>query len=30
MSVSFLMPLGCFALIAIYGYSWAKLSKAST
>jgi FHS family L-fucose permease-like MFS transporter len=27
MSVSFLMPLGCFALIALYGYSWSKLSK---
>jgi MFS transporter, FHS family, L-fucose permease len=30
MSVSFLMPLGCFALIAIYGYSWSRLSKAHT
>jgi len=28
MSVSFLMPLGCFAFIAIYGLSWSKLSKA--
>lgn len=27
MSVSFLMPLSCFALIAIYGYSWSRLSK---
>jgi FHS family L-fucose permease-like MFS transporter len=27
MSVSFLMPLGCFVLIAIYGYSWPRLSK---
>jgi MFS transporter, FHS family, L-fucose permease len=27
MSVSFLMPLGCFALIAVYGYSWSRLSK---
>lgn len=27
MSVSFLMPMICFALIAIYGYSWSKLSK---
>jgi len=27
MSVSFLMPLGCFALIALYGFSWTKLSK---
>jgi MFS transporter, FHS family, L-fucose permease len=30
MSVSFLMPLCCFALIAIYGYSWSRLSKADT
>jgi MFS transporter, FHS family, L-fucose permease len=28
MSISFLMPLGCFALIALYGYSWTRLSKA--
>jgi FHS family L-fucose permease-like MFS transporter len=28
MSISFLMPLGCFAFIAIYGFSWSKLSKA--
>ncbi len=28
MSVSFLMPLGCFVYIAIYGFSWSKLSKA--
>jgi FHS family L-fucose permease-like MFS transporter len=28
MSISFLMPMGCFALIALYGYSWSKLSKA--
>jgi FHS family L-fucose permease-like MFS transporter len=27
MSVSFLMPLCCFALVAIYGFSWSKLSK---
>jgi len=27
MSVNFLMPLGCFALIAIYGYLWSRLSK---
>jgi FHS family L-fucose permease-like MFS transporter len=26
MSVNFLMPLGCFALIAIYGYLWSRLS----
>jgi MFS transporter, FHS family, L-fucose permease len=28
MSVGFLMPLFCFAIVAIYGYSWSKLSKA--
>jgi FHS family L-fucose permease-like MFS transporter len=28
MSVSFIMPMCCFALIALYGYSWSKLSKA--
>ena len=27
MSISFLMPLSCFALIAIYGYSWSRLSR---
>jgi len=27
MSVSFLVPLCCFALIAIYGYSWSRLRK---
>jgi MFS transporter, FHS family, L-fucose permease len=27
MSVSFLMPLVCFALIAAYGFSWSKLSQ---
>ena len=27
MSVSFLMPMCCFALIALYGFSWPKLSK---
>ena len=30
MSVSFLMPLFCFVLIALYGYSWSKLSKANS
>ena len=29
MSVSFLMPLCCFALIALYGYSWPRLSRAN-
>ncbi len=28
MSISFLMPLACFTLIALYGYSWSKLSQA--
>lgn len=27
MSISFLMPLVCFALIALYGFAWAKLSQ---
>jgi FHS family L-fucose permease-like MFS transporter len=27
MSAGFLVPMGCFALIAVYGYSWPKLSK---
>jgi FHS family L-fucose permease-like MFS transporter len=27
MSVSFWMPLICFALIALYGFSWSKLSQ---
>jgi FHS family L-fucose permease-like MFS transporter len=27
MSVGFLMPMGCFALIALYGYLWPRLSK---
>ena len=26
MSISFWMPLVCFALIAVYGFSWSKLS----
>jgi len=30
MSVAFIMPLGCFAVVAVYGYSWSKLSKAHT
>jgi FHS family L-fucose permease-like MFS transporter len=30
MSISFLMPLSCFVLIAIYGYLWSKLSKANS
>jgi FHS family L-fucose permease-like MFS transporter len=27
MSISFLMPMGCFMLIALYGYFWPSLSK---
>ena len=27
MSVSFWVPFGCFVLIALYGFSWSKLSK---
>ena len=27
MSTSFLMPLCCFALIALYGFTWSKLSQ---
>jgi FHS family L-fucose permease-like MFS transporter len=30
MSVSFFMPLCCFVLIAIYGYSWPRLSKVNS
>ena len=28
MSTAFLMPLVCFALIALYGFTWSKLSQA--
>jgi hypothetical protein len=27
MSISFLMPMVCFAAIAVYGYLWSRLSK---
>ncbi len=27
MSVSFWMPFGCFAFVALYGFAWPKLSK---
>jgi MFS transporter, FHS family, L-fucose permease len=27
MSIAFLMPMVCFAIVATYGYMWAKLSK---
>ncbi len=27
MSVGFLMPMGCFILVAVYGYVWPRLSK---
>ena len=30
MSFSFLVPLACFALIAVYGYSWPRLSNADS
>ena len=30
MSVCFFMPLCCFVFIAIYGYSWPRLSKANS
>lgn len=30
MSISFLVPMLCFALVAAYGYSWPKLSKTNT
>jgi FHS family L-fucose permease-like MFS transporter len=26
MSAAFLVPLGCFAVVAAYGFSWPKLS----
>ena len=28
MSLSFLMPLVCFILLAAYGFSWVRLSQA--
>jgi FHS family L-fucose permease-like MFS transporter len=28
MSISFVMPMACFAVVSIYGWSWSKLSKA--
>jgi FHS family L-fucose permease-like MFS transporter len=28
MSIGFLMPLFCFAVVAVYGFGWTKLSKA--
>jgi len=30
MSISFLVPLCCFAMISVYGYMWSKLSKVDT
>jgi FHS family L-fucose permease-like MFS transporter len=27
MSVAFVVPLGCFAFVSFYGYSWSRLSK---
>jgi FHS family L-fucose permease-like MFS transporter len=29
MSVAFLVPLGCFAVIALYGYTWPALSRSA-
>ncbi len=29
MSVSYLVPMGCFAFVALYGFCWPKLSKAN-
>ena len=29
MSVGFIMPMGCFAIIAIYGSLWSRLSGSS-
>lgn len=29
MSISFLMPMFCFAIISVYGFTWTKLSKTS-
>jgi FHS family L-fucose permease-like MFS transporter len=30
MSSGFIVPLACFAFVALYGFSWAKLSKAES
>ena len=30
MSRGFIVPLVCFALVAVYGFSWPKLSKAES
>jgi len=26
MSLAFLVPMGCFAVVAVYGFAWPKLS----
>ncbi len=30
MSVAFVVPLGCFAFVAFYGFSWPRLSGADS
>ena len=30
MSRAFIVPLGCFAFVAFYGYAWPRLSKAES
>ncbi len=30
MSLAFVVPLGCFAFVAFYGFSWPRLSGASS
>jgi hypothetical protein len=30
MSRAFLVPLGCFAFVAFYGYAWPRLSGAGS
>jgi len=30
MSTAFLVPLGCFAVIAVYGFAWPRLSRATS
>jgi MFS transporter, FHS family, L-fucose permease len=30
MAISFLMPMVCFAFIALYGFCWSKLSQAES
>jgi FHS family L-fucose permease-like MFS transporter len=30
MSRAFIVPLGCFAFVAYYGFNWSKFSKAES